>query len=202
MEAAPWILLIPGGFLAALLLCLNIYRRWIARRPRRAGTLNRDAGVDHRGFERELHATRLERSCRAPGVARGRPPRVRRHRGRVRLGGKPRMFMAAMGLLADNASAQGSVRFEGEEILSVDSVRLNRNPRLEAHHDLPGSDDFADAAFDHRDPALRGAGPPRGCPGRRHGSPPTGCWSACACPNPCGGSISIRTSCRAACASG
>jgi len=25
MEAAPWILLIPGGFLAALLLCLNIF---------------------------------------------------------------------------------------------------------------------------------------------------------------------------------
>ena len=25
MEAAPWILLVPGGFLALLLLCLNIF---------------------------------------------------------------------------------------------------------------------------------------------------------------------------------
>jgi oligopeptide transport system permease protein len=25
MEAAPWILLVPGGFLAILLLCLNIF---------------------------------------------------------------------------------------------------------------------------------------------------------------------------------
>jgi oligopeptide transport system permease protein len=25
MEAAPWILLVPGGVLAALLLCLNIF---------------------------------------------------------------------------------------------------------------------------------------------------------------------------------
>src|SRR5450631_3418113 len=40
--------------------------------------------------------------------------------------GKTQVFMAAMGLLAGNARLDGSVRFEGVEILAVDPVRLNR----------------------------------------------------------------------------
>ena len=37
MEAAPWILLVPGGFLALLLLSLEYLRRRIARCPRCPG---------------------------------------------------------------------------------------------------------------------------------------------------------------------
>ncbi len=40
--------------------------------------------------------------------------------------GKTQVFMAAMGLLAGNAAARGSVRFGGEEILGASPAQLNR----------------------------------------------------------------------------
>src|SRR5712675_2862012 len=40
--------------------------------------------------------------------------------------GKTQIFMAAMGLLAGNAAAQGSVRFEGSETLGAPAPQLNR----------------------------------------------------------------------------
>ena len=40
--------------------------------------------------------------------------------------GKTQVFMAAMGLLAGNARAEGRVRFEGADILGVSASRLNR----------------------------------------------------------------------------
>jgi oligopeptide transport system ATP-binding protein len=40
--------------------------------------------------------------------------------------GKTQVFMAAMGLLAGNAAADGAVRFEGEDILGLPRARLNR----------------------------------------------------------------------------
>jgi oligopeptide transport system ATP-binding protein len=40
--------------------------------------------------------------------------------------GKTQIFMAVMGLLAGNATVEGSVRFEGEEIAAATPARLNR----------------------------------------------------------------------------
>jgi oligopeptide transport system ATP-binding protein len=40
--------------------------------------------------------------------------------------GKTQVFMAVMGLLAGNATVDGSVRFEGEEIVAAMPARLNR----------------------------------------------------------------------------
>ena len=40
--------------------------------------------------------------------------------------GKTQLFMAAMGLLAPGAAADGSVRFEDEEILGATPRKLNR----------------------------------------------------------------------------
>jgi len=64
--------------------------------------------------------------------------------------GKTQVFMAAMGLLAGNAAAAGSVRFEGGEILGAGLPQLNGIRGSEAHDDFSRSDDFAHPALENR----------------------------------------------------
>ena len=80
--------------------------------------------------------------------------------------GKSQLFLAAMGLLAANGRASGSVQYRGEEILGAPQKQLNTLRGSQDHHDLPGPADLADAAHDHRRPDYRGPVPapemPRG----------------------------------------
>ncbi len=72
--------------------------------------------------------------------------------------GKSQLFLAAMGLLAANGRASGSVKYRGVEILGAPQKQLNSPARFQDHHDLSGPAHLADAAHDHRRPDHRSPG--------------------------------------------
>ena len=206
MEAAPWMLLAPGVFLAVLLVSLNIF-----------GDGLRDA-FDVQGAPMSSAITptatlRLESLRVSYARAGGTIEAVREVSLAVRAGeclgivgesgsGKTQVFMAAMGLLAPNARTERQRALRGRGNPGPRARRAEPRARLEAHHDLPGSDDLAHAAPQDRRAARRGPGePPRHVLGAKRSARRCARSSACGCPSPSGGCSSIRMSCRAACAS-
>ncbi len=85
--------------------------------------------------------------------------------------GKSQLFLAAMGLLAANGRASGSVRYRGQELLGLAPRQLNGIRGSKITHDLPGSPDLAYAAHDGGRADRRGLAPhqkmPRDEAGRR-----------------------------------
>ncbi len=85
MEAAPWMLLVPGGFLALLLLCLNIFGDGLrdALDVKEALTMMPTLSIE------DLSVSFPQRGARIQAVRdvslRIAPRRVRRHRRRVRI---------------------------------------------------------------------------------------------------------------------
>ena len=99
--------------------------------------------------------------------------------------------------------AGGEMLFEGQDLLDAARAADARDPRRRDRDDLPGADDLAQPGVHGRrpdrrgDPLPRADRPQRGARGAR-----SSCSSRSASPRPRSASTSIRTSSRAACASG
>ena len=57
--------------------------------------------------------------------------------------GKSATMLAALGLLDANATATGSVKLDGIELIGAPGGRAASGPRRPDRHDLPGPDDVA-----------------------------------------------------------
>ena len=116
--------------------------------------------------------------------------------------GKSVTMLAVLGLLGPNATATGSVRFDGEELLGAPPAQLRRirGPRIGMIFQDPMTslnpahtigDQLAEAVLAH-DPRAR----------KRATHAPANCSSWCRSPTSTGGCGRTRTSSPAACASG
>ena len=116
--------------------------------------------------------------------------------------GKSVTMLAVLGLLGPNATARGSVRFDGLELLGAPPAQLRRIRGRPHRRHLPGSVDVAQPGPHHRPPARRGRArpPPAGqAPGQGPRPPSCSSWSRSrTSTDGCG---PTPTSCRGACAS-
>ena len=75
--------------------------------------------------------------------------------------GKSQVFLAALGLLTSSARIEGSVRFDGEELLGLSAAATQPDSRREALDGVSGPDDLAHSAYEDRRAARRSAGASR-----------------------------------------
>ena len=157
MESAPWMLIFPGAVHGGDLVLLQLHRRRPARRAGSQGLLTvalleiRDLDVHFATQDGDVHAVKRVSLDIEEGTCLG----VVGESG----SGKSQLFLAAMGLLAANGRASGSVRYRGAGIAGPGAAAAQPIPRLQDHHDLPGSAHLADPAHDggradHRSPDL------------------------------------------------
>ena len=193
---APWLMLYPGLAIAGTVLAFNLLgdaiREAIDPRSEAADERVLDVARPHGGLGGRRWSGRRFPSHRARRWrSSANPDRARASR-RCRSWGccPPRRTSAAI------VALRGPTEASPMPTPAPDARRAHR-------HDLPGADDLAQPGADDRAPDDRGAGVHRGMPRRaRHARGPCDAGARRHRPSPPRGCGNIRTSFRAACASG
>ena len=187
----------------------GLHRRGGARRLRSA------QGARHEARHGRCSRSATSRSPSAPATRRAggarrqlrRSTAARPWRWSARSGsGKSVTALSVLQLLPYPMAAHptGSIRFQGQELVGAPATRAPaQRPRQPRVDDLPGADDLAQPAAHDRAAGERGADPAQGpdARGRARGAR-SSCSSRSAFPRRRRGSTPIRTSSRAASASG
>ena len=102
---------------------------------------------------------------------------------------------------AGEPKVSGEVHFEGRDLLKIAAERAARPARRAARDDLPGADDLAQSGLHDRQPDHRGDPAPPGLDAATARARAIEVLQLVRIPAPRSASTTIRTSCRAACAS-
>ena len=213
MQHAPWLMIFPGLTIMLGILGFNLFGDALRDilDPRTQGAQRMSTLLSTSRISMSASAATRTPTKWCTGVSfDARRRRNARHRRRERLGqiGHRARRSTGWSISAAAASPAGSITLQPRRRQhrstspSADEAAADRIARPRDRHDLSGADDLAQpGAHDRR--ADRGSLPPqsRPAPARRRRRRPRKRSSACASPTPRSGCATIRTSCRAACAS-